>query len=73
MAQAQGAKGKREANILLIGDGAVGKTSLANVYAGKGFQEVHMATLGLDFISKDVNPVSNPSDSYNLKIWDTAG
>ena len=32
-----------------------------------------MATLGLDFISKDVNPASNPSDSYNLKIWDTAG
>ena len=32
-----------------------------------------MATLGLDFISKDVNPKSDPADSYNLKIWDTAG
>ena len=41
----------KEANILLIGDAAVGKTSLVNVYAGKGFQEVHMATLGLDFIA----------------------
>ena len=28
---------KKEANILLIGDGAVGKTSLANVYNGKTF------------------------------------
>lgn len=64
---------KREANILLIGDGAVGKTSLVNVYNGKGFQDVHMATLGLDFVSKDVHPKSAPNDSYNLKIWDTAG
>ena len=28
---------KKEANMLLIGDGAVGKTSLVNVYAGKPF------------------------------------
>ena len=32
-----------------------------------------MATLGLDFITMDVNPKSNKSDKYNLKIWDTAG
>ena len=64
---------KKEANILLIGDGAVGKTSLVNVNAGKGFQDIHMATLGLDFISQDVQPKSKPSFSYNLKIWDTAG
>ena len=30
-------KRKREANIMLIGDSIVGKTSLVNVYAGKGF------------------------------------
>ena len=69
----QAAGQKREANILLIGDGAVGKTSLVNVYAGKGFADVHMATLGLDFISQDVNPRSSPNQGYNLKIWDTAG
>ena len=32
-----------------------------------------MATLGLDFISKDVSPSSKPDETYNLKIWDTAG
>ena len=64
---------KREANMLLIGDGAVGKTSLVNVYAGKPFQNTHMATLGLDFINQDVNPKSAPNQQYNLKIWDTAG
>ena len=42
--------GKQVANVLLIGDSAVGKTSLVNVNAGKGFQEAHMATLGLEFI-----------------------
>ena len=71
MVQAAGLK--REANILLIGDGAVGKTSLVNVYNGKPFQDVQMATLGMDFISQDVTPKSNANDSYNLKIWDTAG
>ena len=70
---AQAAAQKKEANILLIGDGAVGKTSITNVYSGKGFQDIHMATLGMDFISQDVNPKSNPSEKYNLKIWDTAG
>ena len=64
---------KKEANMLLIGDGAVGKTSLVNVYTGKGFQEQHFATLGLDFVTKDVHPRSNMNDTYNLKIWDTAG
>lgn len=64
---------KREANILLIGDASVGKTSLVNVYAGKGFKDVHMATMGLDFIARDVNPKSAPNEVYNLKIWDTAG
>ena len=43
------------------------------MYAGKGFQDVHMATLGLDFISQDVKPKSAPNSGYNLKIWDTAG
>ena len=28
---------KRKANIMLIGDGYPGKTSLINAYAGKGF------------------------------------
>ena len=65
---------KRTANILLIGDGAVGKTSLVNVYTGnKGFDEQTMATIGLDYISRDVIPKSNKNDKYNLNIWDTAG
>ena len=64
---------KKEANILLIGDGAVGKTSLSNVYNGKTFSDQHLATLGLDYFALDVNPKSSPNDQYNLKIWDTAG
>mgnify|MGYP000642760710 CR=1 FL=1 len=64
---------RKEANILLIGDGAVGKTSIVQVYSGRGFSEAHMATLGLDYINQDVSPSSNPSDGYKLRVWDTAG
>ena len=37
-------------NIIVLGDGAVGKTSLLKMYAEGKFQESHMATLGLDYV-----------------------
>ena len=61
------------ANILLIGDSAVGKTSIVNVRVGKGFSEAEIASLGLDFVPQTVSPKSSPEFSYSLKIWDTAG
>ena len=63
----------QSANILLIGDSAVGKTSIVNVRVGKGFSEAEIASLGLDFVPQSVNPKSAPSFQYSLKIWDTAG
>ena len=43
-------------NIIVLGDGAVGKTSLLKMYAEGKFQESHMATLGLDYVSKAYTP-----------------
>lgn len=43
-------------NIIVLGDGAVGKTSLLKMYAEKKFQDSHMATLGLDYVSKTFVP-----------------
>ncbi len=43
-------------NIIVLGDGAVGKTSLLKMYAEQKFQESHMATLGLDYVSKTFTP-----------------
>ena len=42
------------------------------MYDEKKFVESHMATLGLDYISKTYNP-SNGAKPASIKIWDTAG
>ena len=34
---------KKEANIVLIGDSAVGKTTLSNVYNGRGLELRHFS------------------------------
>ena len=56
--------------LVLIGDAAVGKTSIRQRYLGHGFQREHLTTLGADFaaITKEV-------DEYQIKyqIWDLAG
>jgi len=56
--------------LVLIGDAAVGKTSIRQRYLGHGFQKEHLTTLGADFaaITKEV-------DGYQIKyqIWDLAG
>ena len=56
--------------IVLIGDAAVGKTSIRQRYLGKGFQKEHLTTLGAYFaaITKEV-------DDFQIKyqIWDLAG
>lgn len=56
--------------VVLIGDGAVGKTSLRRNYLGKSFRENYLMTIGADFSVKQV-----PYEDYivNLQIWDLAG
>ena len=56
--------------LVLIGDGAVGKTSIRRRYLGEGFQKEHLATLGADFAVKD--KVVN-SHTIKYQIWDIAG
>ncbi|MHA2295228.1 MAG: Rab family GTPase [Candidatus Hodarchaeales archaeon] len=56
--------------IALIGDGAVGKTSLRERYIGGTFQPTYMMTIGADFASyKSV--VSGKQ--LTSQIWDLAG
>ena len=56
--------------ILIIGDSAVGKTSLLLKYVENFFPETHMATIGVEYKTKVIQ-----TDKYkvNLNIWDTAG
>ena len=39
--------------LLIIGDSTVGKTSILNKYSSKTFNQNYIATVGLDFFTKD--------------------
>ena len=57
--------------ITLIGDGAVGKTSIRNRYMGYGFSASHMMTLGADFSVVEKKII--PNEIWRFQIWDLAG
>ena len=56
--------------LLIIGNSSVGKTSILTRYSSKTFNENYIATVGLDFFSKD-ETIDNKI--IRIKIWDTAG
>ncbi|MHA1616917.1 MAG: Rab family GTPase [Candidatus Njordarchaeales archaeon] len=61
--------------IVLMGDGAVGKTSLIKGYLGKGFSTDYIQTLGVDFyIAKEkLQTKSGDIVSVTWQVWDLAG
>jgi len=62
--------------VLLLGDGAVGKTALRLRYMGHGFQSSYLSTIGADFALKEVkttHPISKNDVTVKLQIWDLAG
>jgi Ras-related protein Rab-7A len=40
--------------VIILGDSGVGKTSLMNQYVNKRYTEQHKATIGADFLTKEV-------------------
>jgi small GTP-binding protein len=56
--------------IVLVGDSAVGKSSMLGRYIHGDFYENFYATLGVDFQTKEI--ISN-NKYAKLQIWDTAG
>ena len=58
--------------VIILGDGAVGKTSIINQYVDKAFEEEHITTLGLDFAQKKYTSKVDGKE-LTFKIWDTAG
>ena len=57
--------------ILLLGDSAVGKSCLLLRYCDDKFQDLHLATIGLDFRLKTIHLENNKK--VKVQIWDTAG
>ena len=56
--------------ILIIGDSAVGKTSMLLKYTDNFFPESHLATIGVEFKTKEIEYNGN---NVELQVWDTAG
>jgi len=43
---------QKKIQLIVLGDGAVGKTSLLKMYSDKQFTHDHKTTIGLDYVSK---------------------
>jgi Ras-related protein Rab-7A len=56
--------------VIILGDSGVGKTSLMNQYVNKKFSNQYKATIGADFLTKEVMVDDR---TVTLQIWDTAG
>lgn len=56
--------------VIILGDSGVGKTSLMNQYVNKKFSNQYKATIGADFLTKEVLVEDR---LVTMQIWDTAG
>lgn len=56
--------------VIILGDTGVGKTSLMNQYVNRKFSNQYKATIGADFLTKEVMVDDR---IVTMQIWDTAG
>ncbi|GAA5926256.1 Rab family GTPase YPT7 [Sporobolomyces koalae] len=56
--------------VIILGDSGVGKTSLMNQYVNKRFSNQYKATIGADFLTKEVVVDDR---LVTMQLWDTAG
>ena len=47
--------------VIILGDSGVGKTSLMNQYVNKKFSNQYKATIGADFLTKEVRKIYDDS------------
>lgn len=59
--------------VILIGDGAVGKTSIRRQYLGEGFKSDYQMTIGADLASKNSSLIYAGGKQIKFLIWDLAG
>lgn len=65
---------KLTVKVTLIGDGAVGKTSIAQRYLQKGYKEKYLKTIGADFYEQTRRyTLSIGTVTFQWYIWDLSG
>ncbi len=66
---------KHVLKILLLGDGAVGKTSLILRFIENKFKDEYSVSLGVDFLTKTINFIDEDDIKrvVSLQVWDIAG
>ena len=52
--------------VIILGDSGVGKTSLMNQYVNKKFSNQYKATIGADFLTKEVSQNNQPDTQAHL-------
>ena len=65
---------KLSSKVIVLGDGAVGKTSIVHRYVTDKFQKRYTATIGVDILNKTVKITKELNDyEVNLNLWDIGG
>ncbi|KAK7201050.1 small GTP-binding protein Rab28 [Novymonas esmeraldas] len=65
-------EGTTQFKVVVLGNGAVGKTSLIRHFCESGFTKSYKQTIGLDFYSRKVQlPHDHPA--VTLQLWDIGG
>lgn len=65
---------KAKVKIVLIGDGAVGKTSIVKQYLEKGFDHTYDRTIAAEcYVQKDKFQLRDDTVTLTWSIWDLAG
>jgi Ras-related protein Rab-1A len=68
----QDEQSKKKVSIIIIGDAAVGKTSILNWYDTRKFNKQHIRTVGLDSVRTE-HKTRDGEAKLDVKLWDTAG
>lgn len=59
--------------VIVVGNGAVGKTSMINRFCNGVFGDQYKKTLGVDFSEKRDYHVESIDEVMTMHVWDTAG
>jgi Ras-related protein Rab-28 len=62
---------QKQFKLILLGDGAVGKTSIAKRFSQDTFAQTYKQTVGVDFLTRKVD--IPPNYSVTLQLWDIGG